>query len=49
MKPSEKIKEVIYEETGGTIANSMVPIWALIKYLDKVYEEEQKALNKDIQ
>ena len=48
MTPSERIKEIAYEQTGGGIGSVEMSLWAIVKYLDEVYEEEQKTLDKPV-
>lgn len=41
MKPSERIKEIVYAQTGGGIGSVDVSLWAIAKYLDEQWEKEQ--------
>jgi hypothetical protein len=43
MKPSERIKEIVYATTGGGIGSADITLWAIVKYLDEEYEKPNTA------
>lgn len=36
MKPSERIKEIVYETTGGGIGSAEISLHAIVKFLDEM-------------